>query len=163
MRDNFWPINKFDEKLRKEQYSLQKILYYWALMLQVFFFMVGFILATKPIWTGTRTMPFVIYTVIDYSNTPYFLSIYLLEIANVYLGVIVVPGYDGLFVDFVSRIYCQIRMLCRAFETLSLDNIKTKKEEEESFKKMKAYIKHHCLLLKYKTVIKSNLLYCLNI
>lgn len=148
MEEKFWPDDKYGEELGKEITNIKRFLYHWAVLLQIFFSVCGVVILNKPLWSETRTTPFIVYALMDYSNTTYYLIIYFFIALNIYFGCILVVAYDGLFVDLVSRIVCQVKLLRQGFEDLDLGRKMTEEEEEECLEKAKKLIDHHNLLLR---------------
>lgn len=149
MDDKFWPPYKFGEELEDRKNKILNILYYCSAVLCCGMISCSTILLLWPLTRPTRDTPFQCYQIYDYETHKYYwIVIYGIEAFLATLGCIVVSAYDGVFLDFVSRLLLELMLLSEGINRLNMEEIKTKLDEQEKYKKIAEYVKHHDMLLR---------------
>lgn len=149
MDDKLWPPNKFGEELENKKNKILDKLYYCSAILCCGMISCGSILLLWPLTRPVRDTPFTCYEIYAYETHKYYwIVIYGIEVYNAIMGCIIVTAYDGVFLDFISRLLLELMLLSEGIKRLRMDETKSKIDENEKYNNIQEYVKHHDMLLR---------------
>lgn len=150
MDDYFWPLEIYSEKLKRNRLQTFTYIYYYFRALFIALICSIIVLVLFPLTSPIRTTPLSCYELFNYEdNFGYYLIVYAMQFFNMLFAATSVTAYDGFFLDLVTRLVFELKILREKIENLDLENVKSKKDEKEKYEDIKKYVQHHALLLRY--------------
>lgn len=143
------PLNYAGDQLKKTQIKVYNFVYACCLSIIIMAGLAFSIIFILPLLSHNRQLPFLFYHFIDYKTSPYFQFMNLITFFNSFIIFCFLNGLYCMLYGKLAMVYCEMLMLKKLFRDVNMEQITSKKKEEEYFNQIKNYIIHHVNILKY--------------